>query len=117
MANWNRSAHDARARLSTSALAASQLAAALDPGSNPLGRKNLGVQLRNGNDETFGWNLRYSRNLDDRSGQVVAQVNIDLSNRWQLWTNVVIQHGSVSGSEYGRWLDSSAMFGVTAFLW
>ena len=116
MADWNRLVRAAGSALASSALAAGQLAAALDPGSDPLGRRVMGVQLRNGSDQALGWNLRYSRNLDDRSGQAVAQFSVDLADRWQLWANLVIQHGGTS-TEYGRWLDGSAMLGVTAFLW
>jgi hypothetical protein len=72
--------------------------------------------LRNGSDETVGWNLRYSRNVDDGSAQAVVQLSADLGDRWQLWANVVVQRGG-SECEYGRWLDASAMLGVTAFLW
>ena len=47
------------------------------------------------------------------------QVSADLGDRWQLWANVVVQRGGAerASHEYGRWLDSSAMLGVTAFLW
>ena len=122
LADWERLAARSGAQLasgSRSGLAASQLAAALDPATNPLGRQQVGVQLRNGSDETVSWNLRYSRNLADRSGQAVAQASIDLADRWQLWANLVVQHGGKAGArgEYGRWLDSSAMLGITAFLW
>ena len=120
LADWGALARDvgALARVHTPAgvLAASQIAAALDPQTAPLGRRLVGVQLRNGSDETFGWNLRYSRNVDDGSAQAVVQLSADLGERWQVWANVVVQRGGAE-REYGRWLDSSAMLGLTAFLW
>ena len=120
LADWGGLARDvgalASSRTPAGVLAASQIAAALDPQTAPLGRRLVGVQLRNGSDETVGWNLRYSRNVDDGSAQAVVQLSADLGERWQLWANVVVQRGG-SECEYGRWLDTSAMLGVTAFLW
>ncbi len=113
---WNEFAGDVSRQITTNPFANVQLGAALSPGTSPLRRNYLGIQLRNGSDELIGWNLRYSRNLDDRSGQVVAQLSYDLSDRCQLWGNVMVQHGN-ERTEYGRWLNSTAMLGVTVFLW
>lgn len=115
-AAWNQLAMDASAKLGMSSLAASQLGVALKPGSSPLRRNYVGVQLRNGGDEKTGWNLRYTHGLDDHSGQIVGQLSRDLNPRWQIWSSAMFQHGGRE-SEYGRWLDSTLMLGVTGFLW
>lgn len=115
-ADWNRLAVQVGPQFGQMPLAAGQLGAALKPGFSPLRRNYLGVQIRNGSDEKIGWNLRYTHGLDDGSGQVVGQLSHDLSNRWQIWGNVVIQHGG-HAAEYGRWLESTMMLGVTGFLW
>lgn len=114
--DWNRLATAASGQIGSTPLASGQLGAALRPGTAPLRRNYLGLQLRNGNDEKIGWNLRYTQGLDDRSGQIVGQASHDLSNRWQLWGNAVVQYGGNS-TEYGRWLSSIVMLGVTGFLW
>lgn len=94
-------------------LADAQLGALVDAVS-PLRRHYLGLQLMNGSDAATGWTLRYTRNLDDASGEAYAMVKRDLGDVWQLWANLMLRHGDAH-SEYGRWIRASAMLGVSWF--
>jgi hypothetical protein len=96
--------------------AASGQLASLIQVSDPMRRHYLGLQLVNGSDATTGWTLRYKRNLDDGSGEAFVMLKRDLGDRLQLWGNVMQRHGG-RNDEYGRWVRSSAMLGLSWFMW
>ncbi|HEX5126258.1 MAG TPA: hypothetical protein VFW00_05930 [Rhodocyclaceae bacterium] len=102
--------------LSTQApgLADAQLASLIQP-TTPLRRHYAGLQLMNGSDAKIGWTLRYKRNLDDRSGEAFVMIKRDLGDTLQLWGNLMLRHGQ-HDTEYGRWIRSSAMLGVSWFM-
>jgi hypothetical protein len=83
--------------------------------ADPLRRHYAGLQLINGGDAQTGWTLRYKRNLDDDSGEAFVMVKHDIGDKFQLWANLMQRHGDRS-SEYGRWVRSSAMIGVSWFM-
>jgi hypothetical protein len=84
--------------------------------SDPMSRHYVGLQLVNGGDAKTGWTLRYKHNLDDGSGEAFVMIRHDIGDRLQLWGNIMQRHGS-HGDEYGRWVRSSAMLGLSWFLW
>ena len=91
-------------------------AALFDTGSTPLRRRYLALQFRDSAAENYGWTVRLTENLDDGSGELVLQLSRDLSDRWQVWGNVLAQHGG-GDREYGRYLRGMIWCGVTAYVW
>ncbi len=96
-------------------LADQQLASLLSQAS-PMRRHYAGLQLINGSDARIGWTLRYKQNLDDHSGEAFVMLKRDLGDQWQVWANLMLRHGS-KDSEYGRWIQRSAMLGLSWFMW
>lgn len=80
------------------------------------GRNRLGLQLREGSGKSHEWVLRYARDLDDRSGELIAQLSWDLGDKVRLWGQVMLHHGGGDG-EYDRWLRGSGMLGLSWFMW
>lgn len=79
-------------------------------------RNYLALQLMDPTRERYSWNLRYIRNLDDGSGELVPLGSYDLNDKLQLWANLSLRHGH-QGSEYTQLLRRSAMLGLTWFAW
>jgi hypothetical protein len=96
-------------------LADAQLGALFGATPRPFRRNYAGLQLMNSGDVKTSWMIRYTRNLDDGSGEAVAQLKRDLGDRVQVWVNVTARHGGRT-SEYGRWVRNSVMLGVTWFI-
>ncbi|MFT4174351.1 MAG: hypothetical protein QM639_17435 [Rhodocyclaceae bacterium] len=80
----------------------------------PLRRNYAGLQLSGGQDATFGWTVRLVRNLDDGGTEGVVMLNLDAGERAQLWLNLMHRVGTAT-SEYGRYVQGSAMVGITWF--
>ncbi len=98
-------------------LADSQLGALLGGTAAPWRRHYIGVQLMNGGEARTGWLWRYARNLDDGSGEFVAQVSRTLAgDRVKVWLNVMARHGAPP-TEYGRWARAGATAGFTWYVW
>lgn len=105
--------------LLTSALATyagATLGQAIDLQRLQLRRNYLAVQLMDPTRERYSWTLRYLRNLDDHSGELVPLGSYDLNDKLQLWANLSLRHGD-RNSEAGQLLRRSAMLGVTWFVW
>lgn len=93
-----------------------QLGALLAGTRAPWRRHYAGLQLISSGEATTGWLFRYSRNLDDDSGELVGQVTHTFGDRLQVWAHGMVRHGERE-SEYGRWVHTSTMLGVTWFAW
>jgi len=97
-------------------LADARLGMLLSSAASPYRRNYLGLQLMNGGDAKSGWVLRYTLNLDDGSGEAVVLLKRDIGNQVQVWATLMSRQGD-RASEYGRWVRSSSMVGVTWFMW
>jgi hypothetical protein len=95
--------------------ACAQLGALLDSAPVPYRRDYSGFQLMSASDAKTGWLLRYTFNLDDGSGEAVALIKRDLGDRVQVWVSLTEREGS-RAAEFGRWVRSSSLLGLTWFI-
>jgi hypothetical protein len=93
------------------------LAAALDTKLALLGRNYLFLQFQNNQTDTGPlWQLRYSLNLADASGQASLYGEWNVMSRLALFTLGVVNHGTAR-SEYHAILNLSLLFGVKGYAW